>query len=354
MPRELASLGTRCYCYRCKLCYSLVCSIVTVLSFAGAVVTAVDDAVSAHSSGCEYIIVESKDEAATLGGNHVPFDWIIAVLCIGYVQPLVSSLVSTSQVQTPVAQRSSRSAIKRACAVETVLVEKPPSATKRSRATDLSPTYDGHGGVKCRSNQTAPGPLVPASINTASPRSPVSPSEQAASSHIVVDTKKKASFSPRHSKTGGSISASPGHAAPVIPSCFRLFDLKSKACVRFDESGSVTSKVYSKNPSSNCELHAVESDQHGPYPHRLQCSHKSFLCVGRDGSVFLAGKGAGGRNLFKFAQSGCTRKVITYEIIHESGRFLSLNASGIIVTTICAVEATKWQLQPVDGSKKTR
>jgi len=233
MPRELASLGTRCYCYRCKLCYSLVCSIVTVLSFAGAVVTAVDDAVSAHSSGCEYIIVESKDEAATLGGNHVPFDWIIAVLCIGYVQPLVSSLVSTSQVQTPVAQRSSRSAIKRACAVETVLVEKPPSATKRSRATDLSPTYDGHGGVKCRSNQTAPGPLVPASINTASPRSPVSPSEQAASSHIVVDTKKKASFSPRHSKTGGSISASPGHAAPVIPSCFRLFDLKSKACVRF-------------------------------------------------------------------------------------------------------------------------
>ncbi len=325
-----------------------------MLSFAGAVVSAVDDAVSAHAPGCEYIIVESKDEAAALGSNHVSFDWIIAVLCIGYVQPVASSLVLTSQVQTPVAQRSSRSAIKRACVQETVLVDKIPSATKRSRAIDLSPAYDDRGGVKCGSNQIPPGSLMSASINTVFPRSPVSPSEQAAPSHILVDAKKKTSYSPRHSRAGGLISASLGNAAPLIPSCFRLFDHKSKAYVRFDESGSVTSKVYSKDPSSNCELHAVEIDQHGPYPHRLQCSHKSFLCVGRDGSVSLAGKGAGGRNLFKFAQSGFTRKFVTFEIIHESGRFLSLNASGTVLTTSCAVEATKWQLQPVDKCKKAR
>ena len=38
----------------------------------------------------------------THGDNHVPFDWVIAVLCIGYVQPVACSLVSSSAAQTPV------------------------------------------------------------------------------------------------------------------------------------------------------------------------------------------------------------------------------------------------------------
>jgi hypothetical protein len=318
-----------------------------VLSFAGAVLIAVDSSVSAHE-GCDYIIVESKDEAIALGGKHVPFDWVIAVLCIGYVQPLSLSLVSTSQAQASVPLRSSRFTVKRADVLETVVAKGTPSASKLSRSTDLSPVHGSRSGIKCRSNEAGHSDLKLTSPNASFARSSVSPSDKAALKILGDTNKVKTAHSAQVAQQDSSL----------IPPCFTLFDPRTKAYVRFDESGTVTSKVYSKDPSSNCELHAVESEQHGPYPHRLQCVHKSFLCVGRDGSVGLAGKGAGGRNLFKFAQSVGTRKHSsthsTYEIIHESGRYLSLNASGAVLTKESAADATKWCLQPFDRSKKAR
>ncbi len=318
-----------------------------MLSFAGAVLIAVDSSVSAHE-GCDYIIVESKDEAIALGGKHVPFDWVIAVLCIGYVQPLSLSLVSTSQAQASVPLRSSRFTVKRADVLETVVAKGTPSASKLSRSTDLSPVHGSRSGIKCRSNEAGHSDLKLTSPNASFARSSVSPSDKAALKILGDTNKVKTAHSAQVAQQDSSL----------IPPCFTLFDPRTKAYVRFDESGTVTSKVYSKDPSSNCELHAVESEQHGPYPHRLQCVHKSFLCVGRDGSVGLAGKGAGGRNLFKFAQSVGTRKHSsthsTYEIIHESGRYLSLNASGAVLTKESAADATKWCLQPFDRSKKAR
>jgi hypothetical protein len=318
-----------------------------VLSFAGAVLISVETA-SLALCGCEYIIVESKDEAVTLGGNVVPFDWVIAVLCIGYVEPLASTFISAEQPQTPAALRSSRSALKRAHAVETIIIKETPCVSKRSRPDDFSPAR----GCRGRFNEAALGSLRRASPDTLFSRSPVSPSEKAASSKILEGAKLKSAGRVRDAKAEGARLTS--HAVAPIPSCFTLFDPKSKAHLRFDENCSVTSKVYSKEPSSNCELHAVESDQHGPYPHRLLSAHKSFLSVGRDGSVSLVRKGAGGRILFKFVQSDSSRKSITYEIIHESGRFLSLNASGTVWTTESAVDATKWQLQPYDRRNKAR
>jgi hypothetical protein len=336
--------------------FTLVCSIATVLSFAGAVVISIDASTSAHTQGCEYIIVDSKHEAITLGGKHVPFDWVIAVLCIGYVQPLSSSLVSASQAQTPVPLRSSRVAVKRTDTSEAVVVKETSSTSKCPRSTDLHLAHGARGGSKCRSNEASHGALRQASPNTSFAGSPASPYEKAASSSSsrnLENARVKTAFSPHDAQKESLKSASLANTAAIIPTCFTLFDPRTKAYLRFDENSSVTSKVYSKDPSSNCELHAVECDQHGPYPHRLQCVHKSFLCVGRDGSVSLAGKGAGGRNLFKFAQSGSTRKcTTTYEIIHESGRFLSLNASGSVCTKDSAVDATKWQLQPFDRNKK--
>ncbi len=347
-----------CSIHVCFL-FTLVCSIATVLSFAGAVVISIDSSTSAHAQGCEYIIVESKHEAMTLGEKHVPFDWVIAVLCIGYVQPLSSSLVSTSQAQTPLPLRSSRFAVKRIDTSETVAVKETLSSTKCPRSTDFYLAHGARGGSKCRSNEAhlTHGSSKQASPNTSFTRSPASPSEMALSSlssKMHQNANSKRAFSPQDAQKESSKSASLANATALIPPCFTLFDHKTKAYLRFDENNSVTSKVYSKDPSSNCELHAVECDQHGPYPHRLQCVHKSFLCVGRDGSVSLAGKGAGGRNLFKIAQSGSTRKCTIYDIIHESGRFLSLNASGAVCTKDSAVEATKWQLQPFDRNKKGR
>jgi hypothetical protein len=328
-----------------------------VLSFAGAVLIAVDSSVSAHE-GCDYIVVESKDEAIALGGKHVPFDWVIAVLCIGYVQPLSLSLVSTSQAQASVPLRSSRFTVKRSDVTETVVAKATPSASKLSRSTDLSPVHFSRSGIKCRSNEAGHCDLQLTSPKTSCTRSPVSPSDKAALKILGDTNKVKTAHSAQFAEHDGSRSALRAGAASLIPPCFTLFDPKTKAYVRFDESGTVTSKVYSKDPSSNCELHAVESEQHGPYPHRLQCVHKSFLCVGRDGSVGLAGKGAGGRNLFKFAQIVGTRKHScthsTYEIIHESGRYLSLNASGAVLTKENSADATKWRLQPFDRNKKAR
>jgi hypothetical protein len=336
-----------------------------VLSFAGAVVTPIDAAAPLHAQGCEYIVVDGREEALTLGNNHVPFDWVIAVLCIGYVQPLALSLVSTLAAQTPVGLRSSRAALKRADATaEVTVVKETPIASKRTRTAAPSPTDGSGGGDACRSSGSALAVLRPASPASLFSRgSSVSPSQKSASasSKLVEGAKAKAAATVRDARIEGS-RASPAHVTDVtagidaaqIPSCFTLFDPKTKAHLRFDESGSVTSKVYSKEASSNCMLHAVESEQHGPYPHRLRCEHKSFLCVGRDGSVSLAEKGAGGRAMFKFAQGGSTRKGATYEVIHESGRFLSLNASGAVVTTDSATHATKWQLQPFQRNKKAR
>ena len=328
-----------------------------MLSFAGAVLIAVDSSVSAHE-GCDYIIVESKDEAIALGGKHVPFDWVIAVLCIGYIQPLSLSLVSTSQAQASVPLRSSRFAVKRADVLETVVAKGAPSASKLSRSTDLSPVHGSRSGVKCRSYEAGHSDLKLTSPNASFARSSISPSDKAALKVLEDTNKVKKALSAQVAQQEISRPALCAGAASPIPPCFTLFDPKTKAYVRFDESGTVTSTVYSKDPSSNCELHAVESEQHGPYPHRLQCVHKSFLCVGRDGSVGLAGKGAGGRNLFKFAQIVGTRKHSsthsTYEIIHESGRYLSLNASGTVLTKESAADATKWCLQPFDRNKKAR
>lgn len=323
-----------------------------MLSFAGAVLIPIEPSTLELAHGCEYIIVESKDEATVFGGNHIPFDWVIAILCIGYVQPLASSLMSSSQPQTPAALRSSRSAVKRTLAIEAIVVKETPCISKRSRYDDMSPMCGGRDGASCRSNVAALGSFKRASPDLLFPRSPVSPSEKALPSNVVESANVKSSVAIRNAKAEVSGPAAPTTAP--IPPCFALFDPKSKAYLRFDENFRVTSKVYSKEPSSNCELQAVESDQHGPYPHRLQCVHKSFLCVGRDGSVSLAGKGAGGRILFKFAQSGATRKFITYEIIHESGRFLSVNASGAVLTTDNPLEATKWQLHPFHRNKKAR
>ena len=355
--------------FSCNLLCSHLHSIGTVLSFAGAVVTPIDAAVpprctAANAQRCEYIIVDSREEAMTHGDNHVPFDWVIAVLCIGYVQPVACSLVSSSAAQTPVGLRSSRAALKRAdAAAEVIVVKETPMVSKRSRTTAPSPAREGGGGDACRSSSSALAAVRPASPALLfRPESSTSPSEKSASLTVLEGAKVKAAPTARDAKVEGSRGASPAHAtdptagisAAPIPSCFTLLDLKTKAFLRFDESGSVTSKVYSKEASSNCLLHAVESEQHGPYPHRLRCEHKSFLCVGRDGSVSLAGKGAGGRANFKFAQSGSSRKGATYEIIHESGRFLSLNSLGAVVTTVSATEATKWQLQPFDSNKRAR
>jgi hypothetical protein len=325
-----------------------------VLSFAGAVVTSVDVSVSALAQGCEHIIVENKEEAMNLGGNHVPFDWVIAVLCIGYVQPLASSLLPSSQAQTPVPLRSSRFALKRADASETVVVKETPSASKSSHPIDLSSARGFRGGIKCRSNNTAHGALISAPPKVLFTRNSASPPEKVISSRILEGAKAKMASSAQDAQVESSRSAQLALDAAPLPPCFTLFDPKTKAYLRFDENGSVASKIYSKDPSSNCEVHAVESDPHGPYPHRLQCVHKSFLCVGRDGSVSLAGKGAGGRILFKFAQSGSSRKCTTYEIIHESGRFLSLNASGAVLTKESAFEATRWQLQHFDRNKRAQ
>jgi hypothetical protein len=335
-----------------QLLHSLALRITTVLSFAGAVLIPIEPGFSEIANRCDYIIVESKDEAISFGGNHIPFDWVIAILCVGYIQPLASSLMVNVQPQTPAALRLSRSSVKRSHVVETSVIKETPCVSKRSRSDNVSPSRVGRGGVDCRTNHAVLGAVRRASPDTLFPRSPGSPSEKAALMKVIEVDQVKSSVAVRDAKADSSRLAS--HSAALIPSCFALFDPKSKAYLRFDENCSVTSKIYSKEPSSNCELRAVESDQQGPYPHRLQCVHKSFLCVGRDGSVSLAGKGAGGRNLFKLAQSGSTRKCITYEIIHESGRFLSLNALGAVWTTDNAVDATKWQLHPFDRSKKAR